>query len=103
MKKKKIQTISNIITIADGLKTSELGSKTFPIIKKNVDDIILVTDDEIRQTLHFVLERMKQVIEPSGVAALSAVMSQKLNIKNKNIACIASGGNIDINNINELL
>ncbi|HLQ71448.1 MAG TPA: threonine/serine dehydratase [Bacillota bacterium] len=98
-----IQSISGSDTIADGLRANRPGDMTFPIVNKYVDDIVLVTEQEIKRALAFVLERMKQVIEPSGVVALAAGMSGKLGVRNKNIVCIASGGNIDLNHIGKLI
>lgn len=85
---------TNPQTIADGLRTS-LGDKTFPIIKELVDEIILVTEDEIKQSLRLLMERMKIVVEPSAAAAFAAVLKNK-DWRGKNIGIILSGGNIDL-------
>src|SRR5699024_11564159 len=53
-------------TIADGLRATQPGDLTFPVLMKYVDELVLVSEDEIRQALSFVMERMKQVIEPSS-------------------------------------
>lgn len=98
-----IQSIGGSPTIADGLRANHPGDMTFPIVNKYVDDIVLVSEKDIKKALIFVLERMKQVIEPSGVVALAAGMSGKLCVRNKNIVCIASGGNMDLNHIGTLI
>lgn len=98
-----IKSIQETATIADGLRTNQPGDMTFPIINKYVDDIVLVTEKEIKQALTFVLERMKQMIEPSGAVALAAAMFGKLHVQDKNIMCIASGGNMDIKRIWNLI
>jgi len=101
--KGEIQALKEPTGIADGLRTSNPGEITFSIISKYVDDIVLVSEQEIKEALSFVMERMKQVIEPSGVASTAAVLFDKLNVRNKNIVCIASGGNIDIHQISHIL
>eukprot|EP01112_Ceratiomyxa_fruticulosa_P008001 TRINITY_DN2075_c0_g1_i1.p1 TRINITY_DN2075_c0_g1~~TRINITY_DN2075_c0_g1_i1.p1 ORF type:complete len:360 (-),score=86.74 TRINITY_DN2075_c0_g1_i1:76-1065(-) len=87
-------------TIADGLRTS-LGNITFAIIKNNVDDIITVSEDEIRTAMRIVWERIKIVIEPSSAVAVAAVLSQEFkNGKGKDVkkvGVVISGGNVDLN------
>jgi threonine dehydratase len=100
---KKITPITGTTTIADGLRSNQPGDLTFPIIMKYLDDLILVSEDEIRYAFSFVLERMKQLIEPSSATTIAAVMFNKLNQKGKNIVTVISGGNVDIGNIQELL
>ncbi|MFD2368692.1 threonine/serine dehydratase [Brevibacillus sp. GCM10020057] len=83
-------------TIADGLRTSQPGELTFPVLQKYVDDVVLVTEEEIRQSFCFVLERMKQVIEPSSATTIAAVMYEKTALRGKRIVAIISGGNVDL-------
>jgi len=82
-------------TIADGLQTTAPGKLTFPIVKEMVDGILLVSDDEIIESLRFVLERMKLLVEPSGMAAAAAVRHKKLDLKGARVGVILSGGNVD--------
>ena len=63
-------------TIADGLRAQKPGEITFPIIQRNVEDILLVSEDEIRETMRFFLTRMKIVVEPSAVAAAAVLFRQ---------------------------
>lgn len=83
-------------TIADGLLT-QLCDRTFKIIKQNVEDIVLVTEEQIIEAMNFLWERMKIVVEPSGAVSLAAVLSGKIEIQGKKIGIIISGGNIDLN------
>ncbi len=83
-------------TIADGLRATKPGALTFPIIQKHVEDILLVTDDEIRQAMNFLLTRMKILVEPSGAASAAAVMVGKLPRDLHEVGVILSGGNVDI-------
>lgn len=82
-------------TIADGLKTS-LGSKTYPIIMENVEDIITATEQGIINTMFLVWERMKLVIEPSAAVPLAALMENPDMFRNKKTGIILSGGNTDL-------
>jgi threonine dehydratase len=82
-------------TIADGLRVAKPGALTFPIVQKHVEDIFLVTDNEIRDAMKFLLTRMKILVEPSGAASAAAVMLKKLPPGIAKIGVILSGGNVD--------
>jgi threonine dehydratase len=94
-KEGKIHPSINPNTIADGLRT-QLGPNTFKVVIKYVDDIILVSEEEIVDAMQFLWERMKLVIEPSGAVSLAGVLSKQINIKNKRVGIMISGGNIDL-------
>ena len=98
----KIEKNETINSIADGLLTN-LSERTFNIIKKNVDEIILVSDQEILNSMRFIWERMKIVVEPSGACSLAGVLSGQIPIENKKIGVIISGGNIDLNDFFKLI
>lgn len=83
-------------TIADGLRTTKPGQWNFPIIRRLVDDVLLVTENEIRETAKFILTRMKLVVEPSGAVAAAAVLAGKLPQRFQRIGIILSGGNVDL-------
>ena len=82
-------------TIADGLRSTSPGELTFPILKKNVEKMLLVSEDEIRATLKFLLLRLKIFVEPSGAVAPAAVFRKKLPHGLKRVGVIISGGNMD--------
>jgi threonine dehydratase len=88
-------------TIADGLLTS-LGDKTFPIIHENVNEIITVSDKEIVEAMRLVWERLKVIVEPSGVVPFAAVMKGKDKFKGKRVGVIFSGGNVDLERVLKL-
>ncbi|QRG66651.1 threonine ammonia-lyase [Brevibacillus choshinensis] len=92
-------SIAGSTTIADGLRTSEPGELTFPVLRKYIDDVVLVTEEEIRQAFCFVLERMKQVIEPSSATVIAAAMFEKTALRNKRIVTLVSGGNVDLDQL----
>ena len=82
-------------TIADGLRVQIPGKLTFPITQQLADDVLTVTDEEITETLRFMLFRMKILVETSGATAAAAVMFHKLPADVKRVGVILSGGNID--------
>ncbi len=82
-------------TIADGLRAQKPGAITFPIVQRLVDDIFLVTEDEIKTTLKFLLTRMKILTEPSGAVPAAAVLHKKLPPEHRRVGIIISGGNVD--------
>jgi threonine dehydratase len=82
-------------TIADGLRTS-LSRRTFNIITKNVDDIILVKEEEIVDAMRFLWSRMKLVVEPSGAVPVAGLFKMKKHINDKRIGVIITGGNLDL-------
>lgn len=82
-------------TIADGLRTS-LGDITFPIIQKNVAEIIRVEEAEIISAMRLIWERMKIIIEPSSAVPFAAVLKNKEQFSGKKVGIILSGGNVDL-------
>lgn len=92
----------NIGTIADGLRTS-LSERTFRIIQENVDEIVTVSEDEILKAMRFLWERMKLVVEPSGAVPLAALLANKVDVENRRLGIMISGGNIDLDRFFALL
>ncbi len=82
-------------TIADGLRTVMPGKVPFPILQSLLERVLLVTDDELRTAMRFLMEKVKIVAEPSGAAATAGVLSGKLPSGFKRIGVIVSGGNLD--------
>lgn len=94
LKNKKVTTLPTVSTIADGTAVKTPGTKIFPYIQKNLDDIITVTDDELIGAFLDIVENHKMVVENSGLLTVAAL--NHLNVKNKKIVSILSGGNMDI-------
>ena len=88
--------IDSPATIADGLRTTCPGVHTFPIVQKLVEDILLVTEQEIKDTVKFLMSRMKIVVEPSGAVAAAAVLHGKIPSGIRRLGIIVSGGNVDL-------
>ena len=91
----KIETIDGGFTIADGISVRTPGKQTFEIIKDKIDEIVLVDDDEIINTMFLLMERSKSVIEPAGAAGLAYLVSNKPS-PGKKVVPILCGGNIDM-------
>jgi len=92
---KKIIPSVNPKTIADGLLTS-LGNRTFAVIMDKVDDIVTVSEEKIVEAMRMIWERMKIIIEPSSAVPLGAILEGKVNVQNKKVGIILSGGNLDL-------
>jgi threonine dehydratase len=83
-------------TIADGLRTPIPGEITFPIVRALAEDVLLVSEEEIKATVRFLLSRMKLLTEPSGAVAAAALLHKKLPADLKSVGVILSGGNVDL-------
>ena len=90
-------------TLADGAQTQHLGHITFPIIRRDVQDILTVSDAELVACMRFAAERMKLVIEPTGCLGFAAARQQKKQLKGMRVGVVLSGGNVDIARFCELL
>ena len=85
-------------TIADGAQTQHLGNLTFPIIRRDVDDILTATDAELVDCMRFFATRMKIVVEPTGCLSFAAVRRMKDQLQGKRVGVVISGGNGDLEN-----
>lgn len=89
------QPLGQPATIADGLRTS-LGERPFEVIRRKVDDITLVSEQEIVAAMRLVWEVLKLVIEPSSAVALAAVLNGRMRLTGQRVGVILSGGNVDL-------
>jgi threonine dehydratase len=92
-------TVDHPNTIADGLRSPRPGALTFPVLQQNVERIVLVSDDEIRATVKFLLMRMKILVEPSGAVGAAALLFGKIQPEIRNVGVVLSGGNIDFEDL----
>ena len=90
----KVTTLSEINTIADGTAVKTPGETIFPYIQKNLDGVITVTDDELIVAFLDMVESHKMIVENSGLLTVAAL--SHLDVKEKNIVAILSGGNMDV-------
>lgn len=94
IKNGKVTTLLSVSTIADGTAVKTPGSKIFPYIVKNIDDIITVEDDELIVAFLDMVENHKMIAENSGLLSVAAL--KKLNVSGKKVVSIISGGNMDV-------
>ena len=90
-------------SMADGIAVKKPGKLTYELVQKYVDDIFVVEEMEIARTMLLLLERSKILVEGSGAASLAALLYGKIPLKDKNIASIISGGNVDVNFISRII
>ena len=94
----KIERAANTETMADGLRAT-LCPLTFSILREQVDEVALVSEDEIVQAMLLLWERTKQIVEPSGAVAAAPALFRKIGAPGKKIGIILSGGNLDLRNL----
>ena len=94
----KIMSNETTDTIADGLR-AQVGTVTFPIIKENVDKILLVSEEMIISSMYMIWQRLKIIIEPSCSIVLAALMLNSNKFLNKKVGLILTGGNYDLKQI----
>lgn len=93
---KTLHTVQNPDTIADGARTPCLGEITFPLVLHYVDDMVTVSEEAIKRTMFFLWERMKVVVEPTGVLAAAALLEGVVTAPNARVGIIITGGNVDL-------
>ena len=92
----RIVRIDTPATIADGAQIQQLGQLPFRIIRRDVDDIVTVADDELVACMRFMASRMKLYVEPTGCLALAAARRHRAELGGKRVGVIVSGGNVDL-------
>ena len=99
-----LQVIHNPNTIADGARTPSLGQLTFPLILHYTDDMVTVSEEAILRTMFFLWERLKIVVEPTGVLAATALLENIVKMPPKSrIGVVLTGGNVDLKKVSQLL
>ena len=99
----KIECLDSVQTIADGIAVKQPGENTFELVSKYVDDIALVTDDEICSAILALIEKQKMIAEGAGAAAVAAAMFDKFPIDGKKVVSVVSGGNIDVTSLSRVI
>ena len=95
-KEKKYICADTSATIADGISVKAPGDITVELINRYVDDVVTVNDNEISEAILLLMERCKQIVEPSGATPVAAVLKGRVDVKDKRVVCLLSGGNIDV-------
>lgn len=97
-------TVAAKSSIADGIMVKVPGDITFDIVKDYVDDVVLVTEEELSTAILFLLERVKTVAEGAGASPIAALLHHKIEgLSGKKVVAIVSGGNIDINKVGHII
>ncbi len=96
-------TLDSVSTFADGIAVKHPGDNTFEIVSKYVDDVVTVSEDEIAMAILTLMERQKLISEGAGATSVAAVLSDKIPVDGKNVVCVVSGGNIDVNILSRVL
>ena len=91
-----LQSVDHPRTIADGARTPSLSELTFALIRQHVDDMATVSDRDLVETMRFLWERMKTVVEPTGALGLALAFCDHRDVKGKRVGAILSGGNVDL-------
>lgn len=99
----KIECLSSVSTIADGIAVKQPGENTFRYVNEYVDEIALVTDDEVASAILALIEKQKMIAEGAGAAAVAAVMAGKFDLKGKRVVAVVSGGNIDVTSLSRVI
>ena len=98
-----IECLDSVGTIADGIAVKQPGENTFRYVSDYVDDIALVTDDEVSSAILSLIENQKMIAEGAGAASVAAVMFHKFPLEGKRVVSIVSGGNIDVTSLSRVI
>ena len=98
-----IERLDSVSTIADGIAVKQPGEHTFDLVSKYVDDIALVTEDEISSAILALIERQKMIAEGAGAVSVAAAMFNKFPIQGKKVVSLISGGNIDVTSLSRVI
>ena len=98
-----IERLSSVSTIADGIAVKQPGENTYALVKEYVDEIALVTDDEVSTAILALIEKQKMIAEGAGAVAVAAVMFNKFDLRNKRVVAVVSGGNIDVTSLSRVI
>ncbi|MBQ7827009.1 MAG: threonine ammonia-lyase [Clostridia bacterium] len=99
----KIECLPSVSTIADGIAVKQPGENTYSIVREYVDEIALVTDDEVASAILALIEKQKMIAEGAGATAVAAVMAGKFDLKGKRVVAVVSGGNIDVTSLSRVI
>ena len=99
----KLVNLERVSTFADGIAVKNPGDLTFSIINEYVDDMLEVTEDQIAAAILKLIEKQKLITEGAGAVAAAAMMFDKIPLEGKNVVCLLSGGNIDVNILSRVI
>ena len=99
----KIGCLEGVSTIADGIAVKQPGENTFRLVRQYVDEVALVTDDEVAGAILALIEKQKMIAEGAGATAVAAVMARKFDLAGKRVVAVVSGGNIDVTSLSRVI
>ena len=98
-----MEALTSVSTIADGIAVKKPGEITYEMVKNYVDDIALVTEDEIAAAILALIEKQKMIAEGAGAVSVAAAMFHKFPLKGKKVVSLISGGNIDVTSLSRVI
>ena len=98
-----IECLDSVQTIADGIAVKQPGENTFALVRDYVDDIALVTDDEVASAILALIEKQKMIAEGAGAVSVAAAMFGKFPLRGKRVVSVVSGGNIDVTSLSRVI
>ena len=99
----KMEALTSVSTIADGIAVKKPGELTYEMVKNYVDDIALVTEDEIAAAILALIEKQKMIAEGAGAVSVAAAMFHKFPLEGKKVVSLISGGNIDVTSLSRVI
>ncbi|MBE6847634.1 MAG: threonine ammonia-lyase [Ruminococcus sp.] len=98
-----VECLPSVSTIADGIAVKQPGENTYALVSEYVDELALVTDDEVASAILALIEKQKMIAEGAGAAAVAAVMFRKFDLAGKRVVAVVSGGNIDVTSLSRVI
>ena len=98
-----MEALERVSTIADGIAVKKPGETTYQMVKEYVDDIALVTEDEIAAAILALIEKQKMIAEGAGAVSVAAAMFNKFPLEGKKVVSLISGGNIDVTSLSRVI
>ena len=103
IQKGQVETLDAVSTFADGIAVKQPGQTTFDLVRRYVDGVVSVSEDEIASAILALIERQKMISEGAGAVAVAAAMHGKIDLAGKKTVCLLSGGNIDVNILSRVI
>ena len=103
IKQDEISTLTHVSTIADGIAVKRPGDLTYELVKKYVDDVVVVDDNQVAAAIVALMEDQKTVAEGAGACAVAAVLSGLVDAENYKTVCVVSGGNVDMTTLSRII
>ncbi len=98
-----IECLDSVSTIADGIAVKQPGENTYKLVSEYVDEVVLVSDDEVASAILALIEKQKMIAEGAGATSVAAVMFDKVPVRGKKVVSIVSGGNIDVTSLSRVI